>query len=126
MDWDSKRAFADRMIKKYGRAITLVKDGVASNPANPLGATTAPIKVGNVPAVFVSPGGDSSLGSLYSLPNGLFREAEQIAIVLPSLVNDFREFTRVEDYDGTVWKLFEYDELKPATVPIVAYLGLRR
>lgn len=126
MDWMAKRAFADRKIREYGRAVTLIKDGVASDPTNPLGATTAPVNVGDVWAVFVSPGGDSALGSLYSLPAGLFREAEQVAIVLPSLVTDFREFTRVKDYDNTIWKLFEYDELKPATVPVIAYLGLRR
>jgi len=126
MDWQSKRDTADRLIKKYGREITLVKDGSTADPANPLGANTTPVLTPNVAAVFVSPGGDTSLGALFTLPGGLFREAEQVAIILPSLTVDFREYTRVLESDGTYWKLFEYDELKPATVPIVAYLGLRR
>lgn len=126
MDWMAKRDLVDRKTREYGRTVTLVKDGTVTDPADPLGATTVPITVGDVWAIFVSPGGDASLGALFTLPAGLWREAEQIAIVLPSLTTDFREFTRVLESDGTYWKLFQYDELKPAAVPIVAYLGLRR
>lgn len=126
MDWLAKRLIVDRATKKYGRVITLVKDGAPANPALILGPTTAPVKTPNVYAVFVSPGGDSALGSTFSLPAGLFREAEQIAIILPSLDVDFRDYTQIIDTDATTWKIFAYDELKPATVPLVAYLGLRR
>lgn len=126
MDWLAKRSLVARKTIELGRPVTMIKDGSPADPTDPLGGSIAALTIENVHVVFVSPGGDNSLGALFTLPAGLWREAEQIGIVLPSMDFSFAEFTRVREADGAEWKIVQYDELKPATVPVVAYLGLRR
>ncbi len=126
VDYNRARATVERMINAYGRLITLIDDKKAADPTNPLGPPAAPTVVSDVKAVFVRPSGYIKLGESFYLDPGMWEEAEKIALILPSLTNDYERFTRILDNDGKGYKIFKVEALTPGDVPIMLYLGLRQ
>ncbi len=128
VDWNAKRATVDRMIKKYGRPITLVNDSGAADPSDPLGPPAARIEVPNVPGVFVRPSGYIKLGESTLMDPGMWPEADKIVLVLPSLIYNFELFTRVVDdavgSGAQGYKIYKTELLKPGPVPLLIYIGL--
>ena len=126
VDYARSRATVEKLINEYGRLITLIDDKKAANPANPLGPPAAPTVVSNVKAVFVRPSGYIKLGESFYMEMGMFEEAEKIALVLPSLTDNYERFTRILDNDGKGYKIFKVEALTPGDVPILLYLGLKQ
>lgn len=114
------------MIGEYGRPITLVNDAGPASAANPLGPAAARLEVPDIMGVFVRPSGYIKLGESFYMDPGMWEEAEKIVLVLPSLEHDFATFTRVVDEDEKSYKIFKTEELKPGSIPILLYLGLRQ
>lgn len=125
VNWNRFRHSAKTMIDKYGRNVTMLKAGALLDANKPLGGHQPATEVGGVKAVFVAPGSNQNLGYAKYMSPGLLERAEQIAIVLPSLIHDFRGFTGMRD-DGSVWKIDTVDELKPGPVPLVLFIGVVR
>lgn len=125
VDYNRSRATVERMIDVYGRPITLINDQGPASSSNPLGPAKTPVTVSNIMGVFVRPSGYIKLGESFYLDPGLWEEAEKIVLILPSLQHDFATFTRVLDTDGQGYKIFKVEELKPGSIPILLYLGLK-
>ena len=125
VDWNRYRKIVDDAMKKWGRPITLIKDAGPLDPSDPLGMPGVETVVSNIQAVFVNPVGNTSLGIARYISPGLLENSEQIALILPSRVHDFKRFTRCTD-GGAKWKISQVDELKPGPVPILLYIGLRQ
>lgn len=125
VDYNRARATVERMIGVYGRPITLVNDAGPIDDEDPLGPPAARLEIPSI-GVFVRPSGYIKLGESFYMDPGMWEEAEKIVLVLPSLQHDFARFTRVVDDDNKAFKIFKVEELKPGTVPILLYLGLRQ
>ena len=76
-------------------------------------------------AVFVRPSGYIKLGESFQMDPGMWPEADKICLVLPSLTHDYETFTRVIDEDKG-YKIYKTELLKPGTVPILLYVGLKQ
>lgn len=126
VDYNRTRKTVDRMIKTYGRLISLVNDGLPENSTDPLGPASQPLVVPNIMGVFVRPSGYIKLGESFSMEFGMWEEADKIVLVLPSLVHNFAKFTKVLDNDGMGYKIYKVEELCPGDVPLLLYLGLRQ
>lgn len=126
VDYNRTRQTVDRLIKLYGRAITLVNDGGPAAAANPLGPPAARLEVPDIMGVFVRPSGYIKLGESGIMDPGMWPEADKIVLVLPSLTHDFETFTRVVDTDGKGYKIYKTELLKPGTVPLLIYIGLKQ
>lgn len=126
VDWQRTRATVERMIATYGRPITMIDDATAADPSDPLGAPGAPIEVPDIMAVFVRPSGYIQLGESDYMELGMWPEAEKIALVLPSLVHRFQDFTRVIDTNGQGFKIFKTELLQPGPVPVLIYVGMKQ
>lgn len=126
VDFNRMRATVERAVNSYGRSVTLVNDGGLASASDPLGLPAARLEVSGIKGVFVRPSGYIKLGESFYLDPALWEEAEKIVLVLPSLTHDFAKFTRVVDSDGSEYKIFKVEELKPGEVPVLLYLGLRQ
>lgn len=126
VDFNRMRATVERAVNSYGRSVTLVNDGGLASASDPLGLPVARLEVSGIKGVFVRPSGYIKLGESFYLDPALWEEAEKIVLVLPSLTYDFAKFTRVVDSDGSEYKIFKVEELKPGEVPVLLYLGLRQ
>lgn len=125
VDWNRTREFAARMINQYGRPITMINDQGPDEQDKPLRGPKEPIKE-TVMGVFVRPSGYIKLGESFYMEQGMWPEAEKIALVLPSLTHDYATFTRVLDSDNKGYKIFKVEELRPGPVPILLYVGLKQ
>lgn len=126
VDYNRARDTVKKMVDAYGRLITLINDNRPVDNTDPLGPPAAPTTVSDVKAVFVRPSGYIKLGESFYMEVGMWEEAEKIALVLPSLTQDYSKFTRILDTDNKGYKIFKVEELKPGDVPILLYLGLRQ
>ena len=126
VDFNRMRATVERAVNNYGRSVTLVNDGGLASASDPLGLPAARLEVSGIKGVFVRPSGYIKLGESFYLDPALWEEAEKIVLVLPSLTYDFAKFTRVVDSDGSEYKIFKVEELKPGEVPVLLYLGWRQ
>lgn len=126
VDYNRTRKTVDRMINTYGRLITLIDDGAPEDETDPLGPPSDPTVVSDIMGVFVRPSGYIKLGESFYMEMGMWEEAEKIVLILPSLVHDFAKFTKVLDSDGMGYKIYKVEELRPGTVPLLLYLGLRQ
>lgn len=125
VDWQRSRNTVERMIKQYGRPITIINDVGPVDDDDPLGPAGQPVSQ-SVMGVFVRPSGYIKLGESFLMDPGMWPDAEKIVLVLPSLTYNFEKFTRVEDTDGSGYKIFKVESLTPGPVPILLYLGLRQ
>jgi hypothetical protein len=126
VDYHRARATVEKLVREYGRPITLINDAGPEDPTDPLGDPGERTEVENIMGVFVRPSGYIKLGESFYMDPGMWEEAEKIVLVLPSLEHDFATFTRVIDTDGLAYKIFKVEELKPGLIPILLYLGLRQ
>jgi len=126
VDFNRMRATVERAVNSYGRSVTLVNDSGLASASDPLGPPAARLEVSGIKGVFVRPSGYIKLGESFYLDPALWEEAEKIVLVLPSLTYDFAKFTRVVDSDGSEYKIFKVEELRPGEVPVLLYLGLRQ
>lgn len=125
VDWTKSRATVKKLIDAYGRPVTFVNDAGPASAADPLGPPGDRVEVPNIMAVFVRPSGYIKLGESDQLDPGMWPEADKICLVLPSLTQKFEDFTRVIDDDGVGYKIYKTELLKPGTVPILIYVGLK-
>ncbi len=129
VDYVKLAATAKRLIEANGRSITFVRDSETPVDVNkpwlgPTGADTTLILFG----VFVPPDtvrqfGLSALGQGTEFKD-LISFSEEMAIVFPD-VNELRQFTHVED-ETIRWGITGIQILKPSTVQLLAFIGLRR
>lgn len=124
VDWNRTRATVKRLIDLYGRPVTMVNDQGPANANDPLGPPAARLEVPNIMGVFVRPSGYIKLGESTMMDPGMWPEADKIFLVLPDLTNDYTKFTRVVD-DGEEFKIYKTELIKPGTVPLLAYIGLK-
>lgn len=129
VDYVRLAATAQRLIEANGRLITFVRDSETPLDANQpwLGPTGADTTL-ELSGVFVPPNTVRQFG-LTALGQGTeFRDlisfSEEIAIVFPE-TSDLRQFTHVED-EAIRWGIIGLQVLKPGTVQLLAFVGLRR
>lgn len=125
VNWQKTRDLVQKTVNRYGRPISLEQEQGPDDPTKPLGLQATAIRVDNIMGVFVRPSGYIKLGESFYLDPGMWEEVEKIVLVLPSLSYDFSKFTRVIDEDGLGYKIFKVEQIKPGSVPLLLYLGLR-
>ena len=113
------------MINLYGRTITVVNDQGPADPTQPLGGPAPRLEVSGIKGVFARPSGYIKLGESYFMGPGMWEECEKICLVLPSMTHDFAKFTRIVDFDSTEYKIWKVEEIRPAEIPLLLYLGLK-
>lgn len=129
-DYSGNIATAQRLITKFGRAITLVQfNDTETDIAKPWEGNTAPRTVPDatlaIDAVFVFPTGLLNLG-LGADQRSLLARSEQICILSPGATADISIYQEIIDTDLSRWTIQTTEQLKPANDTVLAYLGLRR
>lgn len=129
VNYVSLAATAKRLITKNGRQITFVTSP-PKNADRPWKVDETDFVPEEVPlmGVFAPPNmvrqfGLSALGEGTEVDD-LFTFVQTIAIVYPEQ-EDIRRFSVVRD-QGMDWNMVAFQLLRPADLPIVAYVGLRR
>ena len=122
-------ALAQRLIKENGREVTLVQfEGPPTTSTTPWqGAVDPRGDVASnltVYAVFVPPSGVSNLG-LEIETQDLFKNSELVLIFSAGAQVDVSGFSEVVDGSDR-WKINVLRVLRPGTVSILAYAGVRR
>ncbi len=122
-------ATAQRLISENGRSVTLVEfDSAPADGSKPWKGAADPRAVPDaeltLDAVFVNPGGATSLG-LSLETSDFIKRSEQIMIISPGASVDLTEFEEVLD-DAVTWKIQGMEILKPGAEVVVAFIGVRR
>ncbi len=129
-DYSGLLAVSTRLITEFGRVITL--SGLSAVSADTDKPWEGPASVAGTPlslsGVFVPPNTVRQFG-LTALGAGTeFRDlitfSEQIIITMPG-ETDIRDYTNVND-GGVVWGIIGIQVLKPGTVTLLAFIGIRR
>ena len=131
-DYTANIATAQRLITKFGRAITLVQfnDTVTDSAkpwdgTNPTDPRATPDSTLAIDAVFVFPTGLLQLG-LGTIQADLLARADQFAILSPGAAVDVSGFNEIIDTDGSRWTIQMTATLQPANDVVLSYLGLKR
>lgn len=121
---------ANRLITANGRSIQMVrKNEVSADPTRPWtgppagGETTLDLSGVFVPPNTVRQFGLTALGRGTDFMD-LVAMSEQIIITYPG-PNDLRVYTEVVD-EGVRWGIIGLQELKPGTVEMLAFIGVKR
>lgn len=129
VDFTKLAATANRLISKNGRVVTFVKNsGSAADPSKPWKGSVDSEETIDLSCVFVTPNqvrifGLSALGDAAGFED-MVAFSEQLIITFPG-ENNLREYQTVRD--GNVnWNVTAYQFLKPATVNLLAFAGVRR
>ena len=129
-DYTKIAATAERLITKFGRDVVFVNaNKVAADPQKPWdgslssGDTPITFKAAMVPPNTVRQFGLTSLGEGTEYRD-LVTFSEEILIIYPG-DNDMRQFNHVLD-GGVRWTVIGLQVLKPATVQLLAFVGVRR
>lgn len=129
VDYVKLAATAERLITKNGRLIEFVRSvGSPIDPAKPWKGSTDIEEVVSLSAVFVTPNqvrifGLSALGDAVGFQD-MIAVSEQLLILFPG-ENDLRRFQTVRD--GSVnWNVTAYQFLKPGSINLLAFAGVRR
>lgn len=129
-DYVKLAAKAKTLVTQSGRTITLVK--VNETPADPSRPWNGPAPAGevtvNVPGIQLLPNavrifGLSALGDANEF-QGLVTYSELVYVVFAG-EEDLSEFTYVRD-GGVDYQIEATQELKPADVTLLGYIGVRR
>lgn len=132
VDYVSIQATAIRLVAETGRDITLVRYAeTPANPAKPWAGPAAPPTGQSTLAlkgVFVAPSTERQFG-LLALGRGiefqnLLTYSQQIIIVAQGN-NDISIYSQVLD-EGIRWGIIGIQILKPGTVELCAFIGVRR
>lgn len=120
---------AQRLIKKDGRAISLVRfNETPQNEAQPWLGPSDP-RSGEtklaVDAVFVPPGSVGLRLGLAITSEDLLKNSEQIAITSPGATVDLAVYQEIED-GATRWKITNAEVLKPGNAVLLAFIGVAR
>ncbi len=129
-DYTRNIATAQRLITKFGRAVTLVafdeapadvsKPWQGAADARATGTTVA------LDAAFVQPGGDAlELGFSTEIVD-LMKRSEQLLIVSLGATADLTIYEEVIDTDLSRWKITGIQTLKPGTDVILGFIGVKR
>lgn len=131
-DYTRTAATADRLITKFGRPVTFINP--SDTPVDPTrpwdGNTSAGDTSVTLNAVMVPPNTVRQFG-LTALGEGTeFRDlvtfSQEILIAYPE-DNDLRQFNHILDGTPPVrWTVIGLQVLKPATVQLLAFVGVRR
>lgn len=123
-DYTRPLATAQRLIKRFGRSISL--QGVSTelaNPSNPLaGPVAPPPPIVGIPATFVPPSSLQVLGFSARMTE-LFANCEQICIVAPIDNTDFSSMKFLYD-SGKRWKISLIEKLKPGDLTVLYFIGI--
>ncbi len=121
-------ATAERLIKANGRVVTFIRHDqtlgdVAKPWQGPTDARTTPNTTSVQNAVFVQPDSAFKLG-IASEQSDLVMNSDQIMILSPGTV-DLTTFQEVLD-EGVYWKITTIELLRPGTVALLAFVGVKR
>lgn len=127
VDFVKLAGVATRLITANGRTISLVKpaEDQVQPWENPVGsATETPAFGAFVPPNTVRQFGLTALGTGSEFRD-LIQQSEQIIIVTPQEDVDYGSFTNVLD-EGVQWGIIGSQTLRPGTVTLLGFLGVRR
>lgn len=134
-DYERQRRIAERLIRRSGRTVTLIRPSEQKENENrPWKGPRVPPDPDGEPFRFPVPGvqllpnqvrtfGLSALGEAGKLDD-LIQVSELVYIIFQGEV-DLRQFTFVED-DGVNFHINTTQALKPAHVTLLGYIGVRR
>lgn len=116
---------AKRQIDRVGRRVTFQRVVQTPDATRPW-IVVSEIEELTATAVFVPPTG-SGLGYRITNPD-LIERVQQIAIVSlgGAATERLTSFDKIEDSDGSLWHIEFVQELRPASVSILYYVGVRR
>lgn len=129
VDFTKLAATAQRLISKNGRVVTFVKRTASVlDPSQPWKGSVDSEETVDLSCVFVTPNqvrifGLSALGDAVGFQD-MIAFSEQLIITFPG-ENNLREYQTIRD-DGINWNVTAYQFLKPATVNLLAFAGVRR
>jgi hypothetical protein len=130
-DYSTTIATAQRLITKFGRAITLVEfDTTLADSAKPwdgpADARTAPDSTLALDAVMVQPGGSSQQLGFQVFNEDLVARMNGIFIVSPGAAADLALYQEVIDLDLVRYKIIATEVLRPGPDVIVGFIGVSR
>lgn len=120
---------AQRLIKENGRSVTLIgfntTVAVADKPWDgPTDPRVSPAATLVLSAVFVQPASATKLG-LGLETSDLIQRAEQIMIIAPGAEANLGLYQEVDD-GGERWKISGVEILRPGSLLILAFIGVKR
>jgi hypothetical protein len=130
-DYSTTIATAQRLITKFGRAITLVEfDTTLADSAKPwdgpADARTAPDSTLALDAVMVQPGGSSQQLGFQVFNEDLVARMNGLFIVSPGAAADLALYQEVIDLDLVRYKIIATEVLRPGPDVIVGFIGVSR
>lgn len=129
VDFTRLLATAQRLITKNGRSVTFISlDETPPDPAKPWDGPTDPRATPSstlvVDAVNVDAASAVRLG-LVAESSDLLKRAESFLIVSAGANVDLKLFQQVLD-EGVYWNIEGVNQLRPASITVVSFVGLRR
>ena len=130
VDYAAVLATAQRLLTENGRSVTLVNfDSTPADPNRPwLGPATDPRDTPDstltLDAVAVAPSGVVNLGLAFEADD-LIKDAAEILICSPGANVDLTVFEEVID-ETVRWKIIGIQVLRPATITVLAFIGVER
>lgn len=131
MDYSSMADLAKRLIGENGRLVTFVKYGVTlpdpaqpwTGPADP---RAQPLSSVELYALAVDPGSASRYG-ISTENSDLVRLSSRILVMAPGAAStvDLEAFDEVVD-EGARWRVVKVETLRPASVTLLHYVGLKQ
>jgi hypothetical protein len=128
VDFAPLLATAQRLISENGRSVTFIRhDETLADPLQPWLGPADPRATPDaslaLDAVFVEPSSAVKLG-IASETDDLILNSEQIMIVAPT-ATDLKQFQEVID-ETIYWKITEMTTLRPGTLAVVSFVGVKR
>lgn len=135
VDFTRFQSLANRLIRENGRTVTLRrlprksddcdKPWRANSDDSQSEERIFPEAEADVVGVFV-PGSGGGLG-LTKMFDQLTPRPEQIAIIEPQDgTDDFTEYDEICDTDNLVWRVMQWEKLKPADTIVLYFAALKR
>ena len=122
-------ATAQRLITENGRSVTFVAyDSVSADPTKPWEGPddprTTPVASDAFDAVFVEPSGTKGLGASLAVED-LAKRSEKIMIVAAGAQVDLSIYNEVID-ESVTYKIEGIETLRPGSLTVLAFVGLKR
>jgi hypothetical protein len=127
-DYAPLAATALELVTEFGKSITLRRlDTTPPDPdmpwRGPVNPRATPAATLSVPAVFVEPSSQQTLGVNAEMLDWLKR-AQQIAIIADT--GDLSAFNELVDTDSSVWRVVGVSTLNPGGTRLLHYVGVAR
>jgi len=119
-DYSKALELAQKAVRNYGRTISLVELGVATDETKPWSSPVGTETLKEASGLFVEPGAASKLGLNVDLTDFLKR-SKQICVVATS--EDLRKYHQIKD-GNQYWTITGMSALKPGDLAVLWFIGV--